>query len=572
MAITNASSNAPADPADGFHLMRPELDIAHWQVELYGAFHGDFMMRLWAYRLQEPDPSGTNKFLFERDEHRDFPLAARYFLNELCETVGRGRRRFACPLPEGTYNPNRYVDVSAPMLASILNAMEKYGDLVKLPGGGRERRGGRHGSYTATVWQMQDQLFDLVCRQVCDDAQQHPYILMRTSWHNLSEADQDAFRDAWLNRELRQGRDGDTYKPIYRELGRNPQTGNIVREKVRDELVRNPDGSHHVPTPSEWKARWDDADWYAQAAGRRMTADEAGVADMLVSLGRTNAFTAQHAWRDGAGHLEPAPCRMSHRVFRDDNLHEHGRFYYPDQAIKKEYLNRFTVNGEQTDTGDIVCTHPSILLGLEGRKSIYDAPYDGDIYAYYAGLDLADPTALRASLLAAVGNQTVDAATVGALMAAPVLRQQWKRAFSICLNARNGLSAVMALAQIVEGDSSAGQLCPPGALLQRRNVMDKPFWSRQRIQDVVDTLVADPVFGGSMCTGQGPRLMYLDASWMEAVRHRLEDAGIPYRDIHDSVTCPVSRIDEVDAIMKDEWQERFGYAPAVKWTKRDASA
>ena len=103
MAITNASSNAPADPADGFHLMRPELDIAYWQVELYGAFHGDFMMRLWAYRLQEPDPSGTNKFLFERDEHRDFPLAARYFLNELCETVGRGRRRFACPLPEGTY-------------------------------------------------------------------------------------------------------------------------------------------------------------------------------------------------------------------------------------------------------------------------------------------------------------------------------------------------------------------------------------------------------------------------------------------------------------------------------------
>ncbi len=572
MAITNASATPPADPDGGFYLMRPELDIAQRQVVLYGAFHGDFMMRLWAYRLHGPDPSGTNKYLFERDEHRDFPPAALYFLNELCEAASRGTRRFACPLPAGTYDPKRYVEVSALMLGSMLSAMEKYGDIVKLPGGGRQRGGGRRASYTATVWQMSDRLFDLVCQYVCEDAAQHPYILMRTSWNRLSDADQEAFRNAWGNRELRQGRDGDTYKPIFRELGRNPQTGKMVRRKEGAELVRNPDGSYHTPTASEWKARWDDADWYPQAAGRRMTPDEPGVADLLASLARTNAFTAQHAWRDGAGSLEPAPCRMSHRVFRDDNLHEHGRFYYPDQAIKKEYLNRFTVDGEQTDTGDIVCTHPTMLLGLEGHKSIHDAPYRGDIYAYYAGLELADPAALRESLLAAVGDQPVGAAAIDALMAAPVLRQQWKRAFSVCLNARTAVSAVMALGQIVEGDSSAGQLCPPGALLQQRDIMDKPFWSRDRIQRVVDKLVADPVFGGSMCTGQGPRLMYLDASWMEAVRHRLEDAGIPYRDIHDSVTCPISRLDEVDAIMKDEWQKRFGYAPAVKWTKRDAQA
>lgn len=547
----------------GFYLMRAELDIGWWQLDMDSTAHKWLMRRLEAY------PAGkTNKPLFRRPGYdAEFAIAARYLANELCEAAARGFRVFACPLPERHYDPQRYVTVAPTMLASILAAMEKAGDVRKAPGtrGGKRRDNGR-GGYAATEWLVSEDIFNDLCALVCTDAARNPYIVMRTSWHLLCDADKEKFRDVWLVREIRCGRDGHMYTAVLESApGATSKTG---LRKVRSRLVLDRAGFQQMPSDSDWRDRWNDAtDWYPQAAGRRMLADEPGLAKMLQDLGSSNAFTARHRWRDGEGRIELPTQRMGHRVFRDDKLDEHGRFYYPAQGLSKAILDQYTVDGEETDTGDIVCTHPAMLLGMHGGRSIFEAPYNGDIYRYHAHVDLANPGPLLQDLHAAVGPAAADSAVVDLLMTAEVIRQQWKRVFSVCLNARTPQAAVNALARISTDDPGAGHLCPPALLLHQRDVMAKPFWSRARIAVCVATLVDDPVFGPSMCSGEGARLMYMDATWMQAVRKRLEIAQIPYRDCHDSMTCPISHRDEVDAIMKDVWRSMFGHAPAVKWSK-----
>ena len=138
------------------------------------------------------------------------------------------------------------------------------------------------------------------------------------------------------------------------------------------------------------------------------------------------------------------------------------------------------------------------------------------------------------------------------------------------MNAKDRNAAINALARSDPNDPSAGFVCRPEQLGEPHDAMAKPFWSRDRAVEVVDTILADPIFAPSMCAKAGPQLMRQDARWMEQVRSRLEAAAIPYRDCHDSIMCPISRRAEVDAIMKEEWTALFGIAPAIKWSKLSA--
>ena len=554
-------------PFERFYLMRSEATSAFRRVEFLGPTHKALVLRLMSYHY------ATNKPLFLRDgSDRPFCYASLYLVTELCEAATRGLRIFACPLPEKGYDPKRYVKLSGRMLGAMLRAMQNAGDIQMAPGrkGGVPRGSSRQAGYTVTEWLMSPEFHQFVSNHACAEAAHHPKILMRPSWSRLTEAEQAAFRDEWFGKELKAGRDGNIYEPVY-IMVHDPQSGKEKRRKISSVRKEHACGVPMNPSPSEWKKRWDDAKlWHVWAGGRLMTADQPGVAEMMESLGRSNAFTAQHEWRDGQGRVEPPASRMGHRVFRDDTLEAHGRFYYAAQGLKKEVLDGYTVNGEETDTGDIVCTHPTMILGL-GGKSISDAPYGGDVYQHYADEELARPEALRASLLAAIGNCDADPKVLAALMASKVIRQQWKRGFSVGLNARDRSAAINALARVAEYDPSLSYLCPPGSLLKDHDIMAKPFWSRARAEEIVDKLMADPVFGPSMCSGQGPRLMRQDATWIEAVRHRLEAAGIPYRDVHDSITGPISRRAEVDAIMKEEWRRLFGFEPQIKWSKWKAA-
>ncbi len=558
--LASAKAASVAALAGPFFLARREAGIARWRVTDGTPEHKWLLGRLQGYPVGR-----TNKFLFQRPANEaEFERAALYLANEFVEAAACDRRRFASPLPDGNkYDPDRYDTFSGQMLGAILRAMEKNGDVVKNKGGGTMRGPTLSTGFNVTEWTLSPELFEVLRGFVCARGCDNPEILMRISWDRLSDADKNAFRGAWIARENRLGRPGYWQMPIYKDV--HGPDGKIVRRRAGIITRMNADGTYRWPTESDWSETWKDATWYPQADGRVMTADEAGVAAMLVTLARSNAFSAKHEWRNERGEIEPATCRMSHRVFRDDTLEQHGRFYFGGQNINKDLLAAYTVNGEGTDTGDIACTHPTILLARAGRSI---AEYDDDVYGSYAQRELDKPEALRQSLLTALAGREIDDAVLAAWLAPAVIRKQWKLGFSVCLNARSRESAISALARISYDDPSAGGLCPPGQLTNPNDLKQKPFWSRARIEQVVDTLTADLVFGPHMCKKLGPALMRDDARWMERVRHRCEAANIAYRDCHDSITCAVSRRDDVHAIMVEEWTTQFDFPPHIAWEKK----
>lgn len=563
-ADAELSGDLVPDAVHGFYLMRCEHDIARWQVPHGGEEHVWLTRRMQGYAV-----GPTNKPLFRRPGSEGaLQTATHYLISELCCMARTGKRRFAAPLPDKKYDPKRYLAVDGNMLRSILAAMEKHSDICKAPEtrGGRFLGRGRSEGISVTEWQVRRVLLAYLHFALAKADMLLPVIEMRRSWELLTAEEQEQFRDAWLTREHRNGRSGHCEDPVFvKEL---TPDGRPRKRKVGTHCRTTAAGDIAWPSEYDWKQRWKAADWHAPAAGRLMRDDEPGVAELRAYLVTLNRFAQLHCWRDGAGRVEPASRRMTHMVFRDERMDEHGRQYHPAQSVKKEELDAFTVDGEATVTGDIVCTHPTMLLGLAGR-SIRDAPFDGDVYGYRARQDLKDPERLHASLRAVLGNRLMrpeDEAAFDALMSYEVLRLQHKLASSICLNAKSRDGAIAALARVNRDDPTMGQLCPAADLASPRDIMAKPFWSRERVEEVVDAAMADPFFGSSMCTRQGGRLMRLDSEWMLAVRLRLVAAGIPHRDRHDSITCPVSRKKEVDIIMKEEWIRLFGQEPSIKWT------
>ncbi len=555
--------DAPVAPRERFHVFRdrrlisnhiqPDAPLVEW-----------FCSRLMAY------PTTTNRYLFQRHEHTaSFVEVAHYVVGEIYAAVSGGVRTIVCPRPDGKFKTMRYTGLDARILVSVVAALEKHHDLNLAPwnAGGDWDFGTQR--WLANEYVVAAEVLNVFERAVTTDAINRPRIVMRTSWPRLKAREKEAFQHRWLYREACRGRTGFTMEPIWR-IESDPTSGKPSRRKVGERHKFDRDRQFHYPrTASEWTEIWKSADsWYAEADGRIMAVDEPGVAAMVGELSRSNRFTTLHEWRDGRGCLESASARMSYRVFRDDRLDEHGRYYYPAQSKAKAVLDGFTVNGEETDTCDIVCTHPTMILGEAGR-SILEAPYNGDVYGAYAREELAAPEKLQMSLVAELAHlDKLDDGWCDRLVAPAVIRQQWKRAFSVCLNARDRQSAINALARIDSDDPSEGHLCPWNALPLEHDILAKPFWSRERIAQVVDVLMVDPFFGPHMCKSAGSRLMRQDARWMERVRRRLEDAGIPYRDVHDSITGPISRRAEIEAIMKQEWRVLFGFEPAVKWNKR----
>ena len=261
---------------------------------------------------------------------------------------------------------------------------------------------------------------------------------------------------------------------------------------------------------------------------------------LTAPLFEINSFSTKQVWeladgplvmyleKDSAGNYVEGPATrrgyagdfIYTRIFTDDTS-SHGRFYCHAQNLPKVARQRLVVNGEQTVELDFKALHPSIFLQMNGHE------VPEDIYMELVNWN-------RGALLQ--GVETTDEETAKA-------RQRFKLVVNVGINAPTEQSAVRALS---DAHGAHG---------------DRLFADRDTVCAYYNAAASHPLVGPMLGKGLGLGLMNIDSNVMQSVMLQCSYENIPFLAVHDSVVVPVSRKQDVLAIMRAAYTEFVGVAP-----------
>lgn len=315
-----------------------------------------------------------------------------------------------------------------------------------------------------------------------------------------------------------------------------------LTQEAKDEYIADHiNDPQHCPKKNK-KGEVSDSAWETHYSRSTTNASGVEIEDESVTapLHEINRFSTQQVWsladgplvmyleKDSAGNYVEGPATrrgyagdfIYTRIFTN-NTSSHGRFYCQAQNLPKVARQRLVVNGEQTVELDFKAMHPTMVLQTSGQE------VPDDIY-----LDLVDWN--RGALLPAdaISDEETDRA-----------RTRFKKVVNIGINATSEKSALKAL---LDKHGPAG---------------DRLFPDYDTICAYYRSAASHPLVTPMLGKGLGLGLMNIDSNIMQSVMLQCSYENIPFLAVHDSVVVPVSRKQDVLAIMRAAYTEFVGVAP-----------